>query len=296
MSEFKGCPMGHGSQPAEAADVAGAEGWHGAQMDFARDMSYGDYLGLDQILSAQHPLSPDHNEMLFIVQHQTTELWMKLMLHELRAARDGVKTDQLRPAFKMLARVSRIMDQLVQAWNVLATMTPPEYSAMRPYLGASSGFQSYQYREIEFILGNKNAAMLRPHAHRTEHLELVETALHTPSMYDEAIRLMARRGFQIDADVVERDWTQPTQYNASVEAAWLEVYRNPSAHWELYELGEKFVDLEDAFRQWRFRHVTTVERVIGFKRGTGGTEGVSYLRRMLDVVLFPELWKLRTDL
>jgi tryptophan 2,3-dioxygenase len=199
-------------------------------------------------------------------------------------------------AFKMLARVSRIMDQLVQAWNVLATMTPPEYSAMRPYLGASSGFQSYQYREIEFILGNKNAAMLRPHAHRAEHLQLVETALKTPSMYDEAIRLMARRGFRIDAEVVERDWTQPTQYNASVEAAWLEVYRNPSAHWDLYELGEKFVDLEDAFRQWRFRHVTTVERVIGFKRGTGGTEGVSYLRRMLDVVLFPELWKLRTDL
>jgi tryptophan 2,3-dioxygenase len=293
MSEFKGCPMGHG---AKAAEGAGEDGWHGAQMDFERDMSYGDYLGLDQILSAQHPLSPDHNEMLFIVQHQTTELWMKLMLHELRAAREGVKNDALRPAFKMLARVSRIMDQLVQAWNVLATMTPPEYSAMRPYLGASSGFQSYQYREIEFILGNKNAAMLRPHSHRPEHLELVETALHTPSMYDEAIRLMARRGFKIDADVVERDWTQPTQYNASVEAAWLEVYRDPSAHWELYELGEKFVDLEDAFRQWRFRHVTTVERVIGFKRGTGGTEGVSYLRRMLDVVLFPELWKLRTDL
>lgn len=290
MSETKGCPMGHGSQPN------GDNGWHGAQMSFANDMSYGDYLGLDQVLNAQHPLSPDHNEMLFIIQHQTTELWMKLMLHELRAAREGVKTDQLQPAFKMLARVSRIMDQLVQAWNVLATMTPPEYSAMRPYLGASSGFQSYQYREIEFILGNKNAAMLRPHAHRPEHLELVETALHTPSMYDEAIRLMARRGFAIDADVVERDWTQPTQYNASVEAAWLEVYRNPAAHWELYELGEKFVDLEDAFRQWRFRHVTTVERVIGFKRGTGGTEGVSYLRKMLDVVLFPELWKLRTDL
>ncbi len=290
MSEFKGCPMGHGTASADEGS------WHGAQMDFARDMSYGDYLGLDQILSAQHPLSPDHNEMLFIVQHQTSELWMKLMLHELRAARDGVKTDQLRPAFKMLARVSRIMDQLVQAWNVLATMTPPEYSAMRPYLGASSGFQSYQYREIEFILGNKNASMLRPHAHRPEHLALVESALHTPSMYDEAIRLMARRGFSIDAEVVERDWTQPTQYNASVEAAWLEIYRNPSAHWELYELGEKFVDLEDAFRQWRFRHVTTVERVIGFKRGTGGTEGVSYLRKMLDVVLFPELWKLRTDL
>nr|WP_224080624.1 tryptophan 2,3-dioxygenase [Cupriavidus laharis] len=272
------------------------DNWHGAQMDFAKDMSYGDYLGLDQILSAQHPLSPDHNEMLFIVQHQTTELWMKLMLHELRAARESVREDILPPAFKMLTRVSRIMDQLVQAWNVLATMTPPEYSAMRPYLGMSSGFQSYQYREIEFILGNKNAAMLRPHAHRPEHLALVETALKTPSLYDEAIRLMVRRGFAIDAGCVERDWTQPTAYNASVEAAWLEVYRNPNAHWELYELGEKFVDLEDSFRQWRFRHVTTVERVIGFKRGTGGTEGVSYLRKMLDVVLFPELWKLRTDL
>jgi tryptophan 2,3-dioxygenase len=294
MSEFKGCPMGHGAS-ANAGDATDDK-WHGAQMDFAQDMSYGDYLGLDQILSAQHPRSPDHNEMLFIVQHQTTELWMKLMLHELRAARDGVRNDELRPAFKMLARVSRIMDQLVQAWNVLATMTPPEYSAMRPYLGASSGFQSYQYREIEFILGNKNAALLRPHAHRPEHLALVDAALHTPSMYDEAIRLMARRGFQIDAEVVERDWTQPTIYNASVETAWLEVYRNPSKYWELYELGEKFVDLEDAFRQWRFRHVTTVERVIGFKRGTGGTEGVGYLRKMLDVVLFPELWKLRTDL
>ena len=294
MSEFKGCPMGHGAS-ANTGDATDDK-WHGAQMDFAQDMSYGDYLGLDQILSAQHPRSPDHNEMLFIVQHQTTELWMKLMLHELRAARDGVRNDELRPAFKMLARVSRIMDQLVQAWNVLATMTPPEYSAMRPYLGASSGFQSYQYREIEFILGNKNAALLRPHAHRPEHLALVDAALHTPSMYDEAIRLMARRGFQIDAEVVERDWTQPTIYNASVETAWLEVYRNPSKYWELYELGEKFVDLEDAFRQWRFRHVTTVERVIGFKRGTGGTEGVGYLRKMLDVVLFPELWKLRTDL
>lgn len=284
-----GCPF---SAPKDDAEG----NWHGAQMDFARDMSYGDYLGLDQILNAQHPRSPDHNEMLFIVQHQTTELWMKLMLHELRAARDSVREDLLPPAFKMLTRVSRIMDQLVQAWNVLATMTPPEYSAMRPYLGASSGFQSYQYREIEFILGNKNAAMLRPHAHRAEHLALVETALRTPSLYDEAIRLMARRGFAIDAACLERDWAQPAGYNASVEAAWLQIYRDPSAHWELYELGEKFVDLEDAFRQWRFRHVTTVERVIGFKRGTGGTEGVGYLRKMLDVVLFPELWKLRTDL
>ncbi|SCK30786.1 tryptophan 2,3-dioxygenase [Vogesella sp. LIG4] len=287
------CPMsGQAAQPASNSE----ERWHEAQMDFSKLMSYGDYLGLDQILNAQHPLSPDHNEMLFIVQHQTSELWMKLMLHELRAAREQVKQDHLSPAFKMLARVSRIMEQLVQAWNVLSTMTPPEYSAMRPYLGQSSGFQSFQYREIEFILGNKNAAMLKPHAHRPEHLALVTEALQTPSLYDEAIRLMARRGLPIDADCLQRDWTQPAGYNASVEAAWLQVYRQPDEHWELYQLGEKFVDLEDAFRQWRFRHVTTVERVIGFKRGTGGTEGVSYLRKMLDVVLFPELWRLRTEL
>ncbi|WP_459572173.1 tryptophan 2,3-dioxygenase, partial [Cupriavidus sp. 8B] len=268
MSNHKGCPMS-GAGASDGSDAS----WHDAQMDFAKDMSYGDYLALDQILNAQHPLSPEHNEMLFIVQHQTSELWMKLALHELRAARECVRQDQLPPAFKMLTRVSRIMEQLVQAWSVLATMTPPEYSAMRPYLGMSSGFQSFQYREIEFILGNKNAAMLRPHAHQPQHLALVEEALRTPSLYDEAIRLMARRGFAIDAACIERDWTLPAGENASVEAAWLEVYRQPEAHWELYELGEKFVDLEDAFRQWRFRHVTTVERVIGFKRGTGGTEG-----------------------
>ncbi|MCW3478412.1 tryptophan 2,3-dioxygenase [Neisseriaceae bacterium JH1-16] len=270
--------------------------WHDAQMDFSSDMSYGDYLGLDQILTAQHPRSPDHNELLFIVQHQTSELWMKLMLHEMHAAREAIKQDDTEPAFKMLARVSRIFDQLVQAWSVLATLTPSEYSAMRPYLGMSSGFQSYQYREIEFMLGNKNRAMLRPHAHRPEHMEVLEQALHTPSLYDESLRLMARRGFAIDAVCLERDWSQPITGNASVEAAWLEVYRHPQQHWELYALGEKLVDLEDSFRQWRFRHVSTVERVIGFKKGTGGTEGVSYLRKMLDVVLFPELWTLRTEL
>ena len=270
--------------------------WHGAELNFSKEMSYGDYLSLDKILNAQSPLSPDHNEMLFIIQHQTSELWMKLMLHELHASRTCVKEERLPEAFKMLARVSRIMEQLVQAWNVLATMTPPEYTAMRPYLGKSSGFQSYQYREIEFILGNKNPAMLKPHAHRDELLKRVEEALVAPSLYDEAIRLMAKQGFKIDADRVERDWTQATQYNESVEAAWLEVYRDPQKHWALYQLGEKFVDLEDAFRLWRFRHLTTVERVIGFKRGTGGTEGASYLKKMLDVVLFPELWRLRTAL
>ena len=269
-------------------------GHHGAQLDFSADMSYGDYLQLDAVLGAQHPLSPDHNEMLFIVQHQTSELWMKLMLHELRAAIGCIASDQLGSAFKMLARVSKIMEQLVHAWDVLATMTPPEYSAIRPYLANSSGFQSWQYRCIEFSLGNKNPAMLKPHAHRGDLLAHVEAAYRAPSLYDEALRLLARRGLPVPASHVERDWTQPYAADAQVEAAWLRVYRDPQPHWELYQLGEELTDLEDAFRLWRFRHVTTVERVIGFKRGTGGTSGVGYLRKMLDVVLFPEIWSVRT--
>ncbi|RZL93632.1 MAG: tryptophan 2,3-dioxygenase [Variovorax sp.] len=267
-----------------------------AQLDFSASMSYSDYLSLDAILNAQHPRSPAHDEMLFIVQHQTSELWMKLMLHELRAAIRCIASDDLASAFKMLARVSRIMEQLVHAWDVLATMTPPEYSAMRPYLGSSSGFQSWQYRCIEFALGNKNAAMLKPHEHRPELLAEVEAAWRSPSLYDEALRLLARRGLQVPADHLERDWTQPYQSSDGVEQAWLVAYRDPKNHWDIYQLGEELTDLEDAFRLWRFRHVTTVERVIGFKRGTGGTGGVSYLRKMLDVVLFPEIWKLRTDL
>ncbi|KQB60544.1 MULTISPECIES: tryptophan 2,3-dioxygenase [Acidovorax] len=267
-----------------------------AQLDFSKSMSYGDYLQLDAILTAQKPLSPAHDEMLFIVQHQTSELWMKLMLHELRAAIGHIARDELPPAFKMLARVSKIMEQLVHAWDVLATMTPPEYSAMRPYLGQSSGFQSYQYRCIEFSMGNKNRAMLKPHEHRADLLAQVQAAYEAPSLYDEALRLLARRGLPMPSSHTERDWTQPYVENDAVEQAWLTVYRNPEKHWDLYQLGEELTDLEDAFRLWRFRHVTTVERVIGFKRGTGGTGGVSYLRKMLDVVLFPEIWKLRTDL
>jgi tryptophan 2,3-dioxygenase len=268
----------------------------GAQLDFSRAMSYGDYLHLDEVLNAQHPLSPGHDEMLFIVQHQTSELWMKLMLHELRAAVAAIADDRLPPAFKMLARVSKIMEQLVHAWDVLATMTPPEYSAIRPYLAQSSGFQSWQYRCIEFMLGNKNPAMLKPHAHRPDLHAIVETAWRAPSLYDESLRLLARRGIAVPDSHLERDWTQPYAASDAVEQAWLTVYRDPEAHWELYQLGEELTDLEDAFRLWRFRHVTTVERVIGFKRGTGGTGGVSYLRKMLDTVLFPEIWKLRTDL
>jgi tryptophan 2,3-dioxygenase len=267
-----------------------------AQLDFSKDMSYGDYLHLDELLAAQHPLSPEHNEMLFIVQHQTSELWMKLMLHELRAAIGCIARDELGSAFKMLARVSRIMEQLVHAWDVLATMTPPEYSAIRPYLSNSSGFQSWQYRCIEFSLGNKNAAMLKPHAHKPQRLAEVQAAHEAPSLYDEALRLLARRGLPVPPEYVERDWRQPYVESDAVEQAWLTVYRDTEHHWDLYQLGEELTDLEDAFRLWRFRHVTTVERIIGFKRGTGGTSGVGYLRKMLDVVLFPEIWKLRTDL
>ena len=287
------CPFSQNPASATPESIVHAER---AQLDFSQSMSYGDYLQLDAILSAQKPLSPAHDEMLFIVQHQTSELWMKLMLHELRAAIGHIAGDALQPAFKMLARVSKIMEQLVHAWDVLATMTPPEYSAMRPYLGSSSGFQSYQYRSIEFALGNKNRAMLQPHAHRPDLLAQVQAAFEAPSLYDEALRLLARRGIAVPQDRTERDWTQPYAESEAVEQAWLTVYRNPEQHWDLYQLGEELTDLEDAFRLWRFRHVTTVERVIGFKRGTGGTGGVSYLRKMLDVVLFPEIWKLRTDL
>jgi tryptophan 2,3-dioxygenase len=296
-----GCPFGHGATMAAPAaqmpaSAGKGDGWHDAQLDFSGSMSYGDYLALDSVLNAQHPLSPDHNEMLFIVQHQTSELWMKLALYELRAALANVHRDSLPPAFKQLARVSRIMEQLVQAWNVLSTLTPSEYTAMRPYLGASSGFQSYQYRQIEFLLGNKNVQMLKPHEHRPEIYEQVKATLEAPSFYDEVIRLLARRGFAIAPERLNRDWSLPTEHDATVEAAWLEVYRNPSQYWDLYEMAEELVDLEDAFRQWRFRHVTTVERIIGFKQGTGGTNGAPYLRKMLDVVLFPELWHVRTVL
>jgi tryptophan 2,3-dioxygenase len=274
-------------------DIVRAENAH---TDFSRSMSYGDYLQLDKILSAQKPLSPDHNEMLFIIQHQTSELWMKLMLHELHAAISCIARDELGSAFKMLARVSRIMEQLVHAWDVLATMTPPEYSAIRPYLGNSSGFQSAQYRCIEFALGNKNHAMLKPHEHRPELHEQVRSYFESPSLYDEALRLLAARGLPVPDSHTQRDWTQPYVESAQVEQAWLTVYRENQKYFDLYQLGEELTDLEDAFRLWRFRHVTTVERIIGFKRGTGGTGGVSYLRKMLDVVLFPEIWKLRTDL
>ena len=270
--------------------------WHGAKLDLAREMTYADYLDLDRILAAQHPLSEDRNELLFIVQHQVSELWMRLMLHELEGAIAAIRDDHLPQAFKMTARVSRIMEQLVNAWSVLATMTPSEYSVIRPHLANSSGFQSFQYRAIEFRLGNKNAALLDPHRHDPARLAIVEAALGEPSIYDESIRCLARRGFAISPAVLERDPRERMPEDESVLAAWTAVYRDPERWFDLYELAEELVDVEEAFRLWRFRHVSTVERIIGFKRGTGGTAGVSYLRKMLDVVLFPELWRLRTEL
>ena len=289
----EGTSLPWGGPAVSPADIVRGEK---AQLDFSKSMTYGDYLHLDALLGAQQPLSPDHNEMLFIIQHQTSELWMKLMLHELHAAIADVAEDELSDAFKKLGRVSKIMEQLVHAWDVLATMTPPEYSAIRPYLANSSGFQSAQYRCIEFALGNKNAAMLKPYLHRPNLLAQVQAAFKAPSLYDEALRLLSRRGLTIPASHLERDWMQGYVESEAVEQAWLVVYRNPKRHFDLYQLGEELADLEDSFRLWRFRHVTTVERVIGFKRGTGGTGGVSYLRKMLDVVLFPEIWKLRTSL
>lgn len=287
---MSGCPMNASS---DAETIVFAEN---AQLDFSGKMSYGDYLQLEKVLSAQSPKSQEHDEMLFIVMHQVSELWMKLLLVELREAISDLRNENLSTAFKKLARVSRIMEQLVHAWDVLSTMTPSEYTAFRPYLIESSGFQSWQYRCIEFSLGNKNAAMLQPHAHNESLLDLVTQAYQAPSLYDESLRLMARQGLNIPESHLNRDWRGPYSRNTEVEQAWLVVYKDPTKYWELYQLGEKLVDLEDAFRLWRFRHVTTVERVIGFKRGTGGTGGISYLRKMLDVVLFPEVWSVRTHL
>ena len=264
------------------------------ETDFAGKMAYGDYLRLDLILGAQQPRSNAHDELLFIIQHQTSELWMKLAVHELESACAAIAADELPNAFKMLARVSRILEQLNNAWDVLRTLTPSEYTEFRDDLGQSSGFQSHQYRAIEFLCGNRNAAMLKPHAHREEILAELHGILARPSLYDEAIRLLGRSGFDVGAE--RADLREQRVESEKLRSVWAEIYRSPETHWSLYELAEKLVDLEDYFRRWRFNHVTTVERVIGLKRGTGGTGGVSYLRKMLEVELFPELWHVRTEL
>ena len=268
----------------------------GAEMSFDGRMSYGDYLQIDRILTAQHPMTGAHDEMLFIIQHQTSELWMKLALHELDAARRAIAADRVREAFKMLARIARIFEQLNNAWDVLRTMTPSDYTTFRAGLGQSSGFQSHQYRLIEFAVGNRNPSMLRPHSHRPDLTAVLTAELARRSLYDEALHHLARAGHPVPPDVLARDLAQPWTARDDVQAVWLQVYRDPQTHWQAYELAEKLMDFEDYFRRWRFNHATTVERVIGFKRGTGGTAGVSYLKRMLEVELFPELWHLRTTL
>ena len=268
----------------------------GAQMSFDGRMSYGDYLQIDRILDSQRLLTGAHDEMLFIIQHQTSELWMRLALHELEAARAMIAADRAREAFKMLARIARIFEQLNNAWDVLRTMTPSDYTTFREGLGQSSGFQSWQYRLIEYAVGNRNLAMLRPHAHRADLTAKLEAELARPSLYDEALRHLARAGLPVPADVLTRDLRQAWVAHPGVQAVWERVYRDPQHYWEAYELAEKLMDFEDYFRRWRFNHVTTVERVIGLKRGTGGTSGANYLRKMLEVELFPELWHLRTTL
>jgi tryptophan 2,3-dioxygenase len=264
--------------------------------DLGESQSYGDYLGLDQILTAQRPVSFEHDEMMFIIIHQASELWMKLCLHELTAALDHIRRDDLGPSFKMLARVSRIQAQLVQSWDVLATMTPADYSAFRNHLGRASGFQSYQYRMLEFIIGNKNADTIAVHKRDAKAYASLQAALHSPSIYDESLHLLSRRGFDIPESYLDRDWSQPYVASKQVAAAWLSVYHNHEAYWDLYELAEKLVDLDQKFQLWRFSHMKTVERIIGYKRGTGGTGGVSYLAKALELRFFPELWTIRTSM
>ncbi|MFO1351648.1 MAG: tryptophan 2,3-dioxygenase [Gammaproteobacteria bacterium] len=276
--------------PASKVDLRG-EAIH---WDLGQSLSYSQYLHLDRLLDCQKPLSTAHDEVLFIVIHQTSEIWMKLMLHELGAARALIAGDLLDPVFKMLARVQRIQEQLIQSWNILATMTPHDYLSFRNKLGHSSGFQSYQYRLLEFCLGNKNAQMIEVHRNEPKIYQDLQAALATPSLYDETLLLMARRGFAIPAEITGRDWREPHVFHPKVEEAWLAVYRAADTYWDCYELAEKLVDIEQKFQQWRFSHMKTVERIIGHKRGTGGSAGVDYLAKALELRFFPELWSVRT--
>jgi len=261
-----------------------------------QDISYGQYLDLESLLACQNPRSSQHDEMLFIIIHQTSELWMKLCLHEASSAAALIAADDLNPAFKMLTRVARIQEQLLSAWGVLSTLTPADYASFRDALGQSSGFQSYQYRELEFLLGNKNAAMVAVHRGHSEHHQRLLDVLNAPSIYDLALQLLSKRGFDIPDDHLQRDWSEPYATSIAVEAAWKKVYVDVGKYWDLYELAEKLVDLEYQFQKWRFSHVKTVERIIGYKPGTGGTAGVKYLNKALDLQFFPELWSLRSSL
>ena len=279
-------------QFTSSVDVSGED----IHWDFKDAMSYGGYLGLERLLTSQKCLTGEHDEMLFIIIHQVGELWMKLVLHETEGGIANLQRDEIGPALKMFARVSRIQEQLIHAWDVLSTMTPADYLAFRDALGQSSGFQSFQYRTLEYRLGNKNAALAKVHKDNPPAHRMVTRALELPSLWDEVLRLLARRGYAIPADRVERDWRQPYEASSQVEDVWREIYHGSEEHWEAYELGEKLVDLEHKFQQWRFNHMKTVERIIGYRRGTGGTSGVSYLVKALDLRFFPEIWTVRTTL
>ncbi|MDG1417559.1 MAG: tryptophan 2,3-dioxygenase [Maricaulis sp.] len=264
--------------------------------DFKDKMSYGGYLGLENILASQTPMTDEHDEMLFIVIHQVAELWMKLVLTETGGAIAHLQKDSIGPALKMLTRVSRVQEQLIHAWDVLATMTPADYLKFRDKLGQSSGFQSYQYRTLEFSLGNKNAAMVKVHKDNPTAFAMISAALDAPSIWDETLRLLARKGYAIPTSHTDRDWRESYTPSSEVEDVWRDIYRDSEKHWEAYELGEKLVDLEHKFQQWRFNHLKTVERIIGFRRGTGGTSGVDYLAKALNLRFFPEIWTVRTTL
>lgn len=266
--------------------------------DLGDKMTYSHFLRLDKLLDCQeiHSDPPHHDEMLFIIQHQTSELWLKLVIHEMREALEYIKTDRLSPAFKIMSRIKHIQSQLLHQWDVLATLTPSEYGQFRYALGTGSGFQSVQYRIVEFLMGNKDAKMIPVHAHDKQAVKLLTEAINTPSIYDEFISLLARRGMSIPNSVIERDITTPHQSDPGVLDAFKTIYTHPKEYWDLYEMAEKLVDIEEQFAHWRFRHMKVVERVIGYKTGTGGSSGVHFLRKMIDHRFFPELWEVRTHL
>ena len=281
---------------SDAVDRAQRALEEGISTDFSRAMSYGDYLDLPTLLSAQHPRSrpPQHDELLFIVQHQVAELWLKLLLHEAHSARSLLASDELAPALKRLARVKHVQKQLVEQWDVLATLTPSEYAQIRPFLATSSGFQSHQYRAVEFLLGNKNAEMVRVFEHDPRAHADLTALLHEPTLYDAFLHHLARRGYPVPAEVLERDVTQPYRLVPALVDLVATVYAAPDEHWGVYETCEELVDVEDLFQQWRFRHLQVVTRTIGHKVGTGGSSGVDFLRRALDLSFFPELYEVRT--
>jgi tryptophan 2,3-dioxygenase len=264
--------------------------------ELGSSLSYGEYLQLDKVLDAQKPLTFEHDEMMFIIVHQSSELWMRLMLHELHGVVECVRRDDLDPSFKMLTRISHVQTQLISTWDVLSTMTPFEYSAFRNALGRSSGFQSVQYRMLEFLLGNKHAQMVEVHKRDPKATDALQRTLEAPSLYDEALRLLSRRGYGIPEDYLTRDFKEPYVASKQVAGAWLGVYHNAEKDWDLYEFAERLVDLDHKFQLWRCHHLKTVERIIGYKPGTGGTGGVSYLAKALELKFFPELWQIRSSM